>query len=773
MKKIIIISFLIVFYTLNIFAQSSINGTITDSNTGEAIRYANVTIDNKKGTASDDKGFFAFKDLQAGEYSLNITYLGYKALTQKITLQENEVLELDFQLKPSNFTADDVVITATKTENYIQNIPTRINLVSPRQIEALPAQTTDDLLNYVPGVNINRSFGIFSHSATVTMRGLNGQEQGRVLVMIDGIPTNKSDGGSVNWNLLNTDQIERIEVVKGPGSSLYGGNAMGGAINIITKKPTESLKGKASIDYGTYNTMRGQLYLSGRLSDNPEKGLYWNINSYYRQSDGYITASEADQQANPYIVKSDLTEWGTAAKIGCDFNNNNGLELSLLYYDDDRGQDEKVYQPEGNNREHDSYHIRAKCFGEKNKLKWNVSLFYLNEDYKRISEWLKDDYTFYKVLSKRVDLGALSSLSYDLKNQTITGGIDIKQGSVDAKDEYYTSTDVVYNKGKMNTLGLFIQDEINLLDEKLKIIAGLRYDYAKFFDGGFEIENPTAETTFMLAYHNENLGEDYWSALSPKLSIQYKFNNNYRIYASYAKGFRPGVLDDMCRSGRIKGGFKVSDPGLQPEYINNFEIGADARFSNRLRTSLSTYYSLGDDFMYYVNTGDSIDLSYGLRPIIKASNISEVEIYGMEVEINYLFTDQIVLNANYAYAHSQIKEYKPINANDPVDLSNKYLSGTPAHMGSLSMNWRNKIVNTSITAKYRGKRWVNDLNQTDDIVLDDQYPAYTTVNLKLSRKIRTTFLNLSIQNIFDTKFYDRKGAVCPGRFITLELGINF
>ena len=773
MKKLIIISLLIVFYTTNVFAQSSIKGIITDSNTGEAIKYANITIGNKKGTASNDKGFFTFKDLQAGEYSLNITYLGYEDLSQKITLQENEVLELKFQLKPSSFTADDVVITATKTENYIKNIPTRINLVSPRQIEALPAQTTDDLLNYVPGVNINRSFGIFSHSATVTMRGLNGQEQGRVLVMIDGIPTNKSDGGSVNWNLLNTDQIERIEVVKGPGSSLYGGNAMGGAINIITKKPTESFKGKASIDYGTYNTMRGQVYLSGRLSDNPEKGFYWNINSFYRQSDGYITASEADQQANPYIVKSDLTEWGTAAKIGCDFNNNNRLELSLLYYDDDRGQDEKVYQPEGNNREHDSYHIRAKYFGEKNKLKWNVSLFYLNEDYKRISEWLKDDYTFYKVLSKRVDLGALSSLSYDLKNQTITGGIDIKQGSVDAKDEYYTSTDVVYNKGKMNTFGLFIQDEINLLDEKLKIIAGLRFDYAKFFDGGFEIENPTAETSFMSTYHNENLSEDQWNALSPKLSIQYKFNNNYRIYASYAKGFRPGVLDDMCRSGRIKGGFKVSDPGLQPEYINNFEIGADARFSNRLRTSLSTYYSLGDDFMYYVNTGDSIDLSYGLRPIIKASNISEVEIYGMEVEINYLFTDQIVLNANYAYAHSQIKEYNPVNANDPVDLSNKYLSGTPTHMGSLSMNWRNKIVNTSITAKYRGKRWVNDLNQIDDIVLDDQYPAYTTVNLKLSRKIRTTFLNLSIQNIFDTKFYDRKGAVCPGRFITLELGINF
>lgn len=773
MKKLIIISLLILFYTTSIFAQSSIKGNITDSNTGEYIPYANISIGNKQGTISNDMGFFTFKNLQSGEYTLNITYIGYKTLLKKISLQNNEILELNLQLQPSNFTAEEIVITATKTENYINNIPTRINLISPRQIESLPAQTTDDLLNYIPGVNINRSFGIYSHSATVTMRGLNGQEQARVLVMIDGIPTNKSDGGSVNWNLLNTGQIERIEVVKGPGSSLYGGNAMGGAINIITKKPTKLFAGKASIDYGTYNTMRGQIYLSGRLSENSKKGFYWNINSFYRQSDGYISASKADQQVNPYIVKSNLTEWGTSAKIGYDLNNNNGFELSLLYYDDDRGKGEKIYQPEGNNREHDSYHIKAKYFGEKNRLKWNVSLFYLNEDYKRISEWLKDDYTFYKVLSKRLDLGALSSLSYNLKNQIITSGIDIKQGSVNALDEYYTSSDVVYNKGKMNTLGLFIQDEINLLDEKLKVIAGLRYDYAIFFDGGFEIENPTSETTFMLAYHNNNLSEDYWSAFSPKLSIQYKFNNNYRIYGSYAKGFRPAVLDDMCRSGRIKGGFKVSDPSLQPEYINNFEIGADARFYNRLRTSISTYYSLGNDFMYYVNTGDSINLSYGLRPIIKASNISEVEIFGMELEINYLFTDYIILNANYAYAHSQIKDYKPLSTDDAIDLNNKYLSGTPMHMGSISINWQNKIIRTSISAKYTGNRWVNDVNKIDDIVLDNKYPAYTTINLKLSKNIKTMFLNLNIQNILDKKFYDKKGAVCPGRFITLELGINF
>lgn len=772
MRKITLLILIVLLGLTKLIAQGTIRGIITNAKNNSEIAYANVSLNKESGTTSNDNGVFVFENLKPDTYKLNVSFLGYETYTQTVKLDNNTV-ELSIKLNPINFTAEEVVVTATKTENHINQIPTRINLISPRQIEALPAQTTDELLTTVPGVNISRSFGIFSHSSTVSMRGLDGQEQGRVLVMIDGIPTNKTDGGSVNWNLLNTGQIDRIEVIKGPGSSLYGGNAMGGAINIITKKPTEKFAGKAGIDYGTYNTMRGQLFMTGKLNQDSDKGLYWNFSSFYRQSDGYNSASEADQLANPYLVKSGLQEFGANAQLGYNLNKNNGFDLNVLYYDDDRGTGEQVYQPEGNNREHDSYHIRLKYFGEKENLKWNVSLFYLNEDYKRISEWLKDDYTFYKVLSERIDLGALSSVSYQLNHQRLTGGIDLKQGSVDAKDVYYTSTDIVYNRGKMNTLGLFIQDEISLLNNKLKLIGGLRFDYAKFFDGGFEIENPTSETTFMLQYNNENIEEDSWNALSPKLSIQYNFNNHQRIYANYAKGFRPGVLDDMCRSGRIRGGFKVSDPTLQPEYINNFEVGADSRFFNKLRTSVSAYYSIGDDFLYYVNTGDSIDLNYGPRPIIKASNISKVEIYGFELEANYLLSNNIILNANYAYAHSQISDYKPLSSDDPIDLTNKYISNVPKHMGSISASWRNKIINTGISAKYVGKKWVNDLNQFDEIVLDAQYPDYTSVDLKFSKEIKSIFVNLNIQNIFDAKFYNSSGAVNPGRFITLELGINF
>ena len=772
MRKIFLSINLVVFVTTICLAQSTIQGRIIENETEKPIAFASVSITDKKGTVSDENGNFKFENLRAGNYVLRISFVGFDSFTKNISIADKEMLNLQIELISANITAKEVVITATKTENYLYDIPIRVNLMSSRQIESIPTQTTDELLAFVPGVNINRSFGIFSHTTAVTMRGLNGNEQGRVLVMIDGIPVNKSDGGSVNWNLLNNDQIERIEVVKGPSSSLYGGNAMGGAINIITKKSTEKIQGKVSVDYSTYNTMRGQVYIAGRANPNTNKGLYWNISSFYRQSDGYMTASEADQLANEYLVKSDLKELAANAKIGYDFNTNNSIEMDLVYYDDDRGIGEKVYQPQGNNREHDTYQARLKYSGSRNKVNWNINLFYLNEDYKRITEFMKkNSYTFYKVLSERVDLGALSTVSYSLSNQTITGGIDLKQGSVAAKDVYHTSSDIVYNRGKMNSMGLFLQDEISLLNEKLKVITGLRFDYAQFFDGAFEIENPTAETAFMLSYQNDNI-RDTWNALSPKISMQYELTNSSRVYASYSKGFRPAVLDDMSRSGRIKGGFKIANPSLRPEYLNNFEIGADARFFQRLRTSLSTFYSMGDDFIYNVTTGDSINLGK-LQPIIKASNISKVEIFGVEFEANYFLNDQLSVNANYAFAHSQIKEFKPLNVSDPVDLAGNYLADVPSHTASISAYWRNKIVNTSITARYTGSRWANDVNKFDDIIGNDKYPSYTTIDLKLSKPIKMTFVSLSIQNVLDTKFYDGSGAVCPGRFISLELGVRF
>ncbi|NTW23216.1 MAG: TonB-dependent receptor, partial [Lentimicrobium sp.] len=359
------------------------------------------------------------------------------------------------------------------------------------------------------------------------------------------------------------------------------------------------------------------------------------------------------------------------------------------------------------------------------------------------------------------------------KSQLLTGGFDYKNGSVDAYDEYLTSTDIVYNEGKMNTYALFAQDEVKLYNDRIGIIAGLRFDMASFYEGSFRIQYPSPETAFMFDYQMPEMPQQNWNAISPRLSAQYKWGNNDRVYGMYSHGFRPSVLDDLCRSGRIKGGFKIANPAVKPEYLNNFETGIDLQAFKNARFSASAFYSRGKDFQYYVSNGQTIDMGFGERPIFIRANISEVEIYGAEAEFRLDILPELNVFANYSYTHSIILDYTKIAGNDTIDLSGNYLTDVPANIFSCGANWNNRIFNAGLFLHYTGSMYINDQNTVDEILLSDSYPAYTTVDVKLWKAFRKHYkIALNIQNLFDKEFYDSKYAVCPGRFITAEFTVN-
>jgi len=772
MRSLIFVLLTVVPYCL--FAQTGIYGYVRDSKTNQVILGANVIVGNV-GTATNSNGFFFIDKLKPGEYKLEVSVLGYSKYQQKIVIEEGKRLELNIKLTEEQIQLDEIVVSATRSENRISEIPGRINLITPERLLLTASQTADEALALLPGVQVSRSFGLFSHKSSVTMRGLSGNEQARTLVLIDGVPVNKADGGSVNWNLISTGDVERIEVVKGPGSALYGGNAMGGVINIVNRRPLKQLEGNASIDYGTYNTQGVKARLAGRVGVDSLKYFYWSTNANYRKSDGYITQSEADQLANPFIVKSTFNEKSVNLKTGFANGNKINAEVDFTYYDDMRGTGEKVYQPEGNTTDHDTYQARSTVKGSGNRYGWNVSLFYLQESYKKVNEWFKDDYTWYNVLSVRTDYGLMSSFDFKIKKHTFTAGYDVRIGAVDASDIYYTSTDKVDNRGKMDFYGVYLQDEISTFNDKVKVLLGLRYDFARFYDGAFIIHSPSSETAFMDQYQFSGIDDVEWGALSPRVSIQYKPSDDLRVYATYSRGFRPSVLDDLCRSGRVRGGFKVANPNLKPEYLDNFEFGADYRPINWLKLSSSIFYSKGTDFLYYVSTGDSIDMGFGDRPIMIRSNISDVGIYGLEFDFTASPLRYLNVFGNYAYSVPKISDYKPLYTGDPVDLSGKYLTDVPKHSLAFGAMFQNKeIFNLGITCKYVGEMFINDQNVYDEIVRSNVYPSTFTVDIKLSREfLQSITSSLSVQNIFDKQVYDSKGAVGPGRFIIASVGAKF
>jgi len=769
MKKII---FFIVLLLPFLVKAQSISGYVKDSVNGKPIFGVNIAI-GTRGTTTDANGYFEFENIKPGDYAIKISCIGYVSKPMIISTHQNNDKTIEILLVKDNIYLDELVVSATRTENRISQIPGRINMISSEKLSIIAAQNIDEYLQLLPGVQVSRSFGIFSTKSSVTMRGLSGNEQARTLVLLDGVPVNKADGGSVNWNLISTGQIERIEVVKGPGSALYGGNAMGGVINVITLKPTKPFQGNISVEEGSFNTNQVRINLGGKLNGTQGKGFYWNTNGYYCYSDGYITQSEADQLMNPFIVASNVDEKAVSVKSGYFNGEKFNADVDFSLYDGIRGTGEKVYQPNGNQTEYLTYQLRTSLSGKIGGIKWNTSLFYIDEHYLKVNESKKDDYTWYNVNSTRRDLGVLTSVNYSKGRHSFTTGVDIRNGQVDASDIYYTSTDKVDNNGKMIFYGLYLQDEISITD-KIKLLAGIRYDLAKFYDGKFKTYHSTAETTFLRQYEFSGLDAVQWGAFSPRISLQYKPNEQFRVYGGYSRGFRPSVLDDLCRTGRVKGGLKIADPNLKPEYLDNFEVGGDIMPLNSLKLAASTYYSKGTDFLYYVSTGDSIDLGYGNRPIMIRANISNVDIYGAEFDFNYNLSQHLSFFGNYAYTYSKISGYKPLSTSDPVSLDGKFLTDIPQHSFSLGAFAKTKYINAGLTCKYNGTMYVNDQNVYDEIVLSNKYPAWFTVDLKLSFPLSNHFYeSVTIQNIFDEKIYDSKGAVGPGRFITFNFGVKF
>jgi len=707
---------------------------------------------NRKGTYS--KRFHAVGII----LTLTAILSSFSLLAQEVTVEDTTVM-MKQELR-------EVFITATRTPKNPEEVPARLATISQAVINVQPVLTTDAILAMVPGLNIDRPQGIFSKNASVTMRGLNGSP--RVLILIDGVPISKTDGGGVNWNRMIPENIDRIELIKGPVSTVYGGNAMAGVINVITREPLAKLEGEIKTFYGSYNTFGGLIRLGGRLKPTGNS-FYYGINASYRQGDGYIIVPEETRDSMD--VKTYLKEFSGGAKAGYRYGNGSYTEAEYSYYIDKRGTGTQIFEPDGGYNRYPTNYLRIASNNYFGRFNWIIRYFYQNENYLRQTETMSakkgNKYRLYNTDSRRKDQGIWTNLSFHPRtDMEFNFGLDLKQGSVDGEDIYLTSTDILNHQGKMNFLALFAEYEWQPLDKKITLLAGLRYDAARFFNGAFTIEEPTTLSEFMTAFPT-NFEDINWQAWSPKLGAKYMFSEKINAYISYSHGFRPAMLDDMCRNGNISKGFKLANPQLQPETVDNFEIGANWRPVPILSIEPSLYSTLGKDFHYFAGNGDSISTGGdNLKPILQRQNISQVRVLGAEISCTWNIIEQLSLTANYAYNDSRITEFET-TAGEDKDLTGKFLMEVPENQAFAGLYYSSRILQASVIFNYKGPMWSDDENT-------QQTPAYSIFDLRIGR----TFFNkisasLIMQDIFNARYYDSKGNISPGRFIMLNLSYQF
>ncbi|MGD9609410.1 MAG: TonB-dependent receptor [Desulfovibrionaceae bacterium] len=679
---------------------------------------------------------------------------------------QNRLVFIAAAADASSTQMEDMVVTATRTEEPAKEFPGRVEVITREQIKEMPVQTVDEALSYLSGVHQERTSGTNSFSSTVSLRGF-GNDQGRTLVLLDGVPLNTADTGSVNWNRLNLEDIQRIEILKGPAAALYGSFAMGGVINIISVKPTKRFEGSTSASYGTNEDWKLRGVAAGRSSDDPS-AVYARVSGLYHTNQGYKLPPP--EQWSKTTRKTFLDEETISTKLGWDLSENANLEMQYIKDWQTEGEGSKIWAGTSRGYQTDSWQTRFN--GNWEGWKSMINAYYVNINYYRTNEGgllPKRGYDAYRTNVDRKNYGILTNLSRTFGPHTLTVGVDLTAGEMDGTDYYKTISYFATDAGKIWTIGPFIQDQMRFFNDKLIIVAGLRYDNATTYEG-FTNSNIPA-----MVGQNRHLPSKTWDALSPRGSIKYFFLDNLSAYFSYGHAFRAPSLDSMYRTGSKKNGLlQYANPNLGPETSDTLEVGTDYQPMPNLRLSASGYHTIAKDFQNSV----TVDAAGNTQ----VKNIGEVQIWGAEFGAEYdPFTFQendllkkFTLFANYTLNESKITQF-PGN----TQYVGKYLTNTPFNSFNVGYNWINKYLNSRVGVQYVGVMF-NDSANTSTQTID----PHALVNAKVWRNLdflgaygQNVNVSFSVENLFDTRYVNTYGksyeTLNEGRTMYLELSCKF
>ncbi len=285
----IIFTITLILISKGLLAQTaSIKGKISDVN-GSSIEFVNVSLKGaSKGAITNSEGKFTIENINPGTYTLNVSSIGYLSKSREITLAEGQVLEVDFTLSENLLGLQTVEITgrrevgydnketfsATKTASLIKDVPTTINFVTKELMLDQAAFTVNDVVKNVAGVNQ------YSFYNDITIRGFRVQGQGNSGTLLNGMRTFTSF-----WKQQLIPHIERVEIIKGPSSALFGNASPGGSINRVTKKPLEESRKSISTTVGSFNTLRTLADFTGSMTE--DNKLLYRLNLGFENTDGF------------------------------------------------------------------------------------------------------------------------------------------------------------------------------------------------------------------------------------------------------------------------------------------------------------------------------------------------------------------------------------------------------------------------------------------------------------------------------------------------------
>jgi outer membrane cobalamin receptor len=731
LQKNIICIFIFLFSLQPLFGQYSgeVKGVVKDLVTNEIIIGANIYLKGTHtGSASDENGEYSIPKIPSGNHVLIVSSINYSTIEHPITISEREEMVLNFDMEENTFGFSDVVVTATRSEQLITSVPVSTEVLSAKKLKQLNAKNVGQALESVGGAVV-KSYGAVGSLETISLRG---STDSQVLILIDGQRLNDAQSGSVDLSSIPLDAVEKIEVVKGGHAALYGSDAVGGVINIITK----SMAHKNNLDLsanGTIGSFGTSIYDAsiGQGINNFDYFVSYNRT----QSDGdYEFTNDTDEKVK--MVNGDTKADNIFAKAGYLFSNSSRLSTFMKYRHSNNGSPGSIDYPNASARNKvDNYHTSINYEGLKfgsTVLNLNAYSIFNNHRYVNPESWMGIEDFYYKSRSIGLTTFGFTDLGYP---GLLSYGYEFRQDRLETEYKVNDLISPFIGNHQRNVHSLFLQDDfVHYFDHdwKTTIIPAVRLDN----------------------YPEENVG----SQLTPKVGLTFGHEGDWRgsIRGNIGRVFRAPSYNDLYWP---EDSWTKGNPELKPESGSTYDFGFITQFEGLGSWSIeATYFASNLKDLILWAPGDE---SQGFKWL--PSNVASAKTTGYESKLNWRGLNNI-LGLQLSYTSLSAKD----DGNNSA-TKDKFLIYRPKDKLDFLININYGIASFNLIYNYVGKRF-HDAENTIEL---DNYSLFNT-NVSISPELFGVnwLMRFEVNNLADDEIVITKGSPVPGREIRFTVGIN-
>lgn len=711
------------FFFSSIENAQTLTGKVTDKK-GTPLIGANVILQGTLiGAATNESGNFVLKNISPGNYRLEISMVGYsKFISEEFNFKKDEEKKFNVKLSEKAFQSDQVIVTAGKYEQNISELPVSAEVITAEEFSSKNYLKLDDALRYAPGVNVTLD--------QVSIRGSSGYSRGagtRVLVAIDGFPIYTGDTGEIIWEIVPVTDLERVEIIKGAASSLYGSTAIGGVINVITKNipasPVTFLKSYFGI-YGEPSHDEWK-WTDSRRTFNGQTISHSNRINKFGYSVSFSRTEDLSYRANDWRKR-----YAGFIKTNYLFSENTSLGFLATGYYQNRGTfnfwkdgnnvleppDDDIGQTVPSNRLVTGLNLLHRL---SKKLSVSVRTSLYRTHWEDRSESSNKSTTYLS----RNEIQTSYDYSEKLKN---ISGVEFSYGTVESN---------IFSSPSSSVIGVYSQFDYHF-NFPLFLTAGIRFDYSRI------------DTI------------NSFSSFSPKFGLNYKLNESTIFRSSFAKGFRAPTLAETFTE-TVTSGIRVKpNPDLISEVNYSFEFGMNQSFGQFMNLDLALFQS---EYFDFIEPG--IDPRDGQ---IFFDNTTRARIQGFEI-IDKLNIDD--LNSEFSFGYTYLWA-RDIENNEPL----KY---RPRHLFYSSVESKYKFLEFGLNFRYwsRAEAIDDELVDLGFVPDGDKRVEVFLLDFTLGANLFTfgipAKLYANLNNALNYNYVEMIGNLSPIRNISLNLEMLF